>query len=993
MEKRFKKDLLRAGLLASTFLIAPHLADAAVTPNNLMPLPTGVFISPTAVPGANQQFLNPQLAQYPNFIAGEAVKSQLSPDGNTLAIVTAGENSLNFTSGSTAGKTDVANSTQYVFVYDVSGANKAKPVLTQVIQQMNAHVGLAWNGNQTLYATGGVDDKVYVYSRTSAAPSAQFSQTGAIALGHNKVGIGGKVQPNASGLGVSADGKTLVVANNYNDSISVIDTASQTVVSEYDLRPYNTSGQDGVAGGEYPWAVAMKADGKAFISSVRDRELVVLDLSTPASPKFLTRIALTGNPYGMTFSPDQSKLFVAEDNTDLVAVIDTGSYAVQSTIDTRGPSGILAGNNNGNHNGEDGDHHSQNPHYTGAAPIAVTLSPDGKTLYAVNNGSNSIAVIPLTGEDANTVTALIPTAYAPKDVTFSADGSQMFIINGKSDQGPNPGHLSGNTFAIHYLGSNAQAMSTAANATNEYQFQMERASLVSAPVPTGHSLDDLTTQVAKNNLWTVRAPESQANVMGFLNGKIKHVIYIVKENRTFDQVLGDLTNGANGDPSITQFGKAITPNYHRLAEKFVTLDNFMDPADGSMDGWSWSMHGRVTNLEEITQQENYASVNRGLSYESEGSNRNIPVGLATAAQRDAATSGAYTPATAGLKGGTNNVLPGPADVSGIDTWFGHQVDGKPTGYQQSFIFDAVLDAGKTVRNYGWMVNNIGPIVDSNGNPITTPYPNYVQVAELNPTLANGMTDVYFRGFDQNYSDLWDFKEWNREFQQFDANGNLPSLETVRLSHDHMGSFSTALAGVNYPEAQQADNDYAVAKMIEAVAHSRYAKDTLFIITEDDSQDGPDHVDSHRAPAYFVGPYVKQGQVVSTRYNQVSVLRTIEDILGTKHMNLNTAYAAPMSDVFDINSSGHWTYNAVASTVLQNTNLQLSLADIGVQYAEGPVVMPKHDAAYWAKATRGFDFSKEDRVPPALYNKVLWEGMMGNKPYPVVHTEFKTTAAN
>ncbi len=987
MKSSLYSNVIRASLLATSMLVAPQYAGATAPAN---PLPTGVFITPAAIPGATQQLLNPGLPGYPNFVAGEAVKSALSPDGNTLAIICAGQNSLDFTSGANEGKADTANSTQYIFIYDVSGANKATPVLAQVIKQTNAHVGLAWNGNTTLYGAGGKDDTVYVYTRAAATPSSPFSQTGAVALGHGGHGIGGFVQPNASGLGVSADGKTLVVANNYNDSISVIDTTALTVLTEYDLRPYSTSGQDGVPGGEYPWAVAMKADGKAFISSVRDREIVVIDLSTPSAPKFVTRIALTGNPYGMTFSADagQSKLYVAEDNTDVVAVINTASLTVERTIDTRAPNGILTG---GDDHGDD-DHGGQgrNPHYTGAAPIAVTLSPDGSTLYAVNNGSNSIAVIPLAGEDANTVRALIPTAYAPKDVTFSADGSQMYIINGKADQGPNPGHLSSNTYAIKYLGSNAQADATAANATNEYQFQLERASLVSAPVPNGEALRDLTMQVAKNNHYSVHPSEDDAEVMGFLGHKIKHVIYIIKENRTFDQVLGDLTNGANADPTINQFGKTITPNYHRLAQNFVTLDNFMDPADGSMDGWSWSMRGRITNTEEITQQINYAFVNRGLSYEAEGSNRNIPIGLTTTALRDAATGGLYSPVTASLPGGTNNVLPGLRDVAGADTWFGNQYAGYPTGFQQSYIFDAVLDAGGTVRNYGWLEDNIGPIKDSNGNPISTPYPNYQQVAELNPTLANGMTDLYFRAFDQNYVDLWLFNEWNREFQAYDSNKSLPTIELVRMAHDHMGSFGTALAGVNYPEAQQADNDYAVGKMIETVAHSQnYANNTLFVIIEDDCQDGPDHVDSHRATAYFVGPYVKQGAVISTRYNQVNALRTIEDILRTKHMNLNTAFARPMTDVFDTHGSGAWTYNAVASTVLQSTQLQLTLRDMGTRFAEGPIVRPMHDAAYWAKATRGFDFSKEDRAPADLFNKVLWNGLKGGKPYPVIHTEFQT----
>src|SRR5262249_32936142 len=200
----------------------------------------------------------------------------------------------------------------------------------------------------------------------------------------------------------------------------------------------------------------------------------------------------------------------------------------------------------------------------------------------------------------------------PHDITFSADGSWMYIVNGKSVTGPNPGHLSGATASITsivYPGGNAAA-AAAARASNQYQFQLERASLASAPVPgTGH-LHQLTEMVAGNNFYTTETSERDRKVMEFLSTHVKHVIYVVKENRTFDQILGDLTNGARTDPNLTQFGQALTPNHHRMATQFVTLDNFMNPGDGSMDGWSWSMQGRVTNTEALTQQINYAFVNR-----------------------------------------------------------------------------------------------------------------------------------------------------------------------------------------------------------------------------------------------------------------------------------------------------------------------------------------------------------------------------------------------
>ncbi|MBV9742842.1 MAG: bifunctional YncE family protein/alkaline phosphatase family protein, partial [Acidobacteriia bacterium] len=694
---------------------------------------------------------------------------------------------------------------------------------------------------------------------------------------------------------------------------------------------------------------------------------------------FVARIALDGNPNGMTLSGDGSTLYVAQDNQDQVAVISTATNTITNKIDTRGPAYL-----------------GLPPATTGAAPTAVTINAANNTLYAVNAGSNSVAVIPLTGGNALTTTGLIPTAYDPTDIAFSADGTWMYIVNGKSDQGPNPGYGYGNLAAIQYLtfpGGNA-AESAKLNANNQYQFQLEHATLVSAQVPAAADLAGLTSHVAANNGYSVTPPPSDAQVMNFLHSKIQHIIYVVKENRTFDQILGDLGNGSAGDPSLTLFGKRVTPSFHLMAQNFVTIDNFMDPGDGSMDGWSWSMRGRVTNTETLTQQINYARVNRGLSYEGEGQNRNIPANLNTVAGRNFFfdPTGATTPYsnnTASLKGGTPNILAGDGDHAATDG---------PTGYQQGYIFNAVLNAGGTIRNYGWMANTPGSI-GTIANPIKDPFTaGVIQTTTANQLIyQNSFYDPYFRAYDQSYPDVWRFNEWNREFQQFVTNGNLPTLEMIRgLSHDHTGNFAQALGGVNTPELQQADNDYAVGLLVQAVAHSPYASNTLIFIIEDDSQDGADHIDSHRSTTYVVGPYVKKNTVVSTRYSQPSVLRTIEDILGTEHINLNTYYTRPMADVFDITSSGAWTFTAVASTLLKQTTLALAQGHNNVQYAEGPDLKPTHNAKYWAAKTRGFDFSAEDRVPRDLYNKILWEGIKGT-PAPLPHSRFQkiagTTDAN
>src|ERR1700758_1795054 len=367
----------KMNVLALTILVFAGLANAQPDHDGdqKSPTPPGLFITPTALANAIQQPLNPGLTNYPNFVAGEAVKVVLSPDGKTLAILTAGMNSLYDSSGNL----DTAASTQFLFFYDVSGGNKASPVLKQVIQQTNAHVGLVWAPNsQTIYASGGCDDAIYAYSSNGSS----FALSNKISLGHapggclsnaaNRTGLGLSVEPNVAGLAISSDGKTLVAANNYNDSISVIDTASATVRYEYDLRPFATSGvSSGTKGGTFPYSVVLNGS-IAYVAADRDREVVAVNVASSTAGSFVARIQLDGNPNGMTLRADGTMLYVAEDNPDQVAAISTATNTVTHKIDTRAPAFLGLPANT-----------------TGAAPTAVAINPANGMLYAVNAGSNS----------------------------------------------------------------------------------------------------------------------------------------------------------------------------------------------------------------------------------------------------------------------------------------------------------------------------------------------------------------------------------------------------------------------------------------------------------------------------------------------------------------------------------------------------------------------------------------------------------------------------
>jgi hypothetical protein len=514
-------------------------------------------------------------------------------------------------------------------------------------------------------------------------------------------------------------------------------------------------------------------------------------------------------------------------------------------------------------------------------------------------------------------------------------------------------------------------------------------------VPSGAELAGLTTQVETNNLYNVPENPSATATMAALHQKITHVIYIVKENRTFDQVLGDLTNGANGDPSLAVFGRRVTPNFHDIATRFVTLDNFYDPAEVSGNGWEWSTAARETDfnvktipldyayapISDATNQEGYY---RGGPYDAEGQNSDVDVGIASLAEREIAEP-LYSTITSVFPGGTANFFPGTNNDAAPDG----PDDDRQTGY----LWDSAVRSNLTIRNYGYYIDLVPySLVESNGTPLpgyipptdATPYANHdVQAYSTNPTLI-AYTDPYFRSFDNNYPDLWRINEWQREFALNVTNKDLPNLTFLRVMHDHMGNFTSsfnAATGLSFPEAQQADDDYAVGLVAQTVANSPYKDSTLIFVVEDDAQDGPDHVDAHRSTAYVIGPYVKHKAVVSTRYTTVNMIRTIEDILGIDHLNLNDTYAAPMWDVFDLSQQA-WQYTATLSPFLKGT----VDATPGVKFADNDPAIPVRTAAWWGEQTKGFDWSKEDRVPSALFNQIIWKAFKGDQPYKVVRDD-------
>jgi hypothetical protein len=399
-----------------------------------------------------------------------------------------------------------------------------------------------------------------------------------------------------------------------------------------------------------------------------------------------------------------------------------------------------------------------------------------------------------------------------------------------------------------------------------------------------------------------------------------------------------------------------------LAKQFVDLDAFFDSGESSNTGWNWTVAGRTNDWTEREAPVNYAD--RGLQYDQEGANRGVNVGFATTAERLKANPiGPKDP----------NMLPGVRDIAAPDG---------PNGDQEhAYLWDQALKAGLSVRNWGFYGDLTLYFVPG---PSRTPLerePWKTGTTVFTPDKASLMTisDLYFRGFDQSFPDYWRFKEWEREFDGFITRGKAPSLMLVRLAHDHTGNFGRGIDGVTTVETELADNDYAVGLLVEKVAHSPFAKDTLTFVIEDDAQDGPDHVDAHRSIAFIAGPYVKHGAVVSHRYATVNLVRTIEDVLGLGPMGLTDALAEPMAEVFDT-AQADWTYNARIPAVLRTTALPLppaSHADAGC-----PPVKTR-SPAYWAAAMAGQNFKEEDQLDTPRFNLALWRGLKGETPYPTV----------
>jgi YVTN family beta-propeller protein len=703
--------------------------------------------------------------------------------------------------------------------------------------------GLAWSKDgKTLYASAGGNNKIRVYSFDGKI----LTEGAAFILGD----LSSPIFP--AGLALSQDGKTLYAALNYGNSIAAIDTTRRNGLSVRYYKFGEASGDTGKV--TLPYALQLSRDDKTlYVSHSNQKALSVIGTEKLELQK---QIVVGDQPSGMTLSSDGKTLYVANANSDSVSIVDTAINSVKGEIKLRPYEGAPFG----------------------SIPNALALSNDGKTLYVTNGGNNDLAVVDLT---SNTVRGLIPTAWYPSAVTTSKNGKFLYVANLKGlGAGPNPrGPIDG----VDQEGE-------------QYIAGLARGTISVIETPDAKALETYTAQVVKNNGFD---ETRQALVKGSSGTKaqpiprrlgdpsvFKHVIYIIKENRTYDQVLGDLKVG-NGDPSLTLYGQDITPNHHALALEYGVFDNFYCDAEVSADGHDWAMAAVAGDYTQRFWPSDYSDRNRGYDWE----------GASTAAN--------------------------------------------PTN---GFLFDYAKRAGISYRSYGEFWDYASKLP----NLIPTP---------AQPNLKGHFSPSYL-GFEMSYSDQDRFKNWKAEFDDFVKNKNLPQLEIISLPRDHTAGSEK---GLPTPKAMVADNDLAFGKIVEAVSSSPYWKDTVILSLEDDAQSGPDHVDAHRTIAFAISAYSKRGVLDHTQYSQVSMLRTLELILGIPPMTQFDAAATPMIAAFQ-GTPNLTPYKAlVPKQKLEELNTALS---------------------YKSKESSHYNFSRPDRVNAAILNDILWHSAKGvNRPMP------------
>jgi DNA-binding beta-propeller fold protein YncE len=732
------------------------------------------------------------------------------------------------------------------------------------------------------------------------------------------------------------DHDELLVAENLSDDVVLLDAASGKILQRFDLS------RQRLVPTEFPYTVVASRDGRrAWCSLWNGSAIAELDLH---SGKIVRRIELqppklvlgpSSHPTALLLSPDERKLYVTLANRDSVAIIATADGHVERYLDPRLPGQT----------------------YGGSFPNALAQSADGSKLYVANASSDAVGAFDLQKDAGDQPSYFIPTEWYP--TALALEGDELFIATGKGEgTGPNSGWV--------------DSLTRPGKKTHPYIASLIRGSIARVNLPQAErDRQKLTEAVLRSN-----RIEGRTGEITFQHGTnpIRHVIYIIKENRTYDQIFGDIRE-ANGDPSLVMYGDEVTPNEHKLARQFGILDNFYDSGEVSGDGHVWSTSAITSDYTEKTWQIVYRGKERMYDYEG--------------------WNGSYIPMNAGVP----------------------DVNEPSTGY----LWGNLARHNLTHRNYGEYVSttwctevresSAGPRGPEEAGPPKQPAPmcsrKEVKPGEdLPPNLGNGKNpyqytipliaydtptkpelkdhyDPNYADFRLEYPDQFRADEFLREFAGFvrarESGGGeqLPQFVLLRLPNDHTAGTHP---GSPTPNAAVADNDLAVGRVVEAVSNSPYWDDTAIFILEDDAQNGADHVDAHRSIALVISKYApgsaQQPAVDHHFYTTVNMIHTMESLLGLPPMNANDAYAPVMAPLF----TGDGNQPPFQADYRNRDN--------GMIYQANAADAPG------AKRSSKLDFSHADAADANVLNAILWHAAKGNVPMPAPqHNVFPATATH
>jgi YVTN family beta-propeller protein len=610
--------------------------------------------------------------------------------------------------------------------------------------------------------------------------------------------------------------------------------------------------------GGRPYDIVLARNGsRLYVSDWAGRTVLAID---PGDLRVVAKISVGEHPNQIAPHPQDDRLFVACASSSHVAVIDTTRGIVTETISTalfpKAPEG--------------------------STPDALAVSPDGKKLYVANADNNCVAVIDIGAPNRSQVQGFIPTGWYPTAVAVTPDGKQLLLGVGKGNQTranprspsepPEDANKDRPRRGYPYIGTTLSG------------------ALSIVPVPDEARLAAYTETVYRNCPYSDKlltgAPHPVKTAIPTKLGDpspIKHVIYIIKENRTYDQVFGDIGRG-NCDPSLVMFGQEVTPNHHKLANEFVLLDNLYCNGHVSADGHPWSTMAYNTD---------YIGRNWALTYSGR---------------------------------------------EGVEDDDEGDLQKAPSGY----LWDACARNNLTYRSYG-----------EYGRRVSQPDGSFKMEGHV-PGLVGHMSPTFGipKGAGEKVRDTDNVETFLTEFREFERNNNLPGFVVMSLGEDH--TTGTRPDGFT-PQACVASNDLALGRMVEAISRSKYWPQIAIFVIEDDAQNGPDHVDAHRTVGLVISPYVKRKSLDSTQYTTVSMVRTIELILGLAPLSQFDAAARPMFASFT-DKADPAPYTAES-------------ARIDVNVKNGPL-------AYGAERSSRMDFSEYDRIDDFELNEILWRAVKG-----------------